>query len=210
MVTQFSRFARRAVYNFKTKCVSAEIAAICKMRVDRVSSSPQSKNRAEADLYIQSPDRLRQGLTPAPSVRIGGFGLPVVASKKFDQCVALQAIAPSFVSRQAESFPCVIPTRVREVEGPGFRPRANWHCLNPTRLSPFPHGKGVGVSCPESRQSFQHHLSSCHSKSEATPLFYGRRGFVAARRSGEDSANSGFDGCISRLRLRALPPYVNP
>ena len=102
----------------KTKCVSAEIAAICKMRDDRVSSSPQSKSRAEADLYTLSPDRLRQGLIPAPSVRIGGFGLPVVASKKFDQCVALQAIAPSFVSRRAESFPCVIPTGVREVEGP--------------------------------------------------------------------------------------------
>jgi hypothetical protein len=154
MITQFSRFARRAVYNFKTKCVSAEIAAICKMRDDRVSSSPQSKSRAEADLYTQSPDRLRQGLTPHPVSGSGALGFPLSPLRSSTNASRSKQ-SRRLLFRGGQSL-FLVSSRPESAKwrDPGFRPRANWHCLNPTRLSPFPHGKGVGVRLPRVSPKF--------------------------------------------------------
>jgi hypothetical protein len=70
MVTRFSRFARRAVYNRSKQLPFREDSDLCKMRDDRVSSSPQSKSRAGADPCTQM--QIGSGrVTPAPSCQIG-------------------------------------------------------------------------------------------------------------------------------------------
>jgi hypothetical protein len=51
-------------------------------------------------------------------------------------------------------FLCVIPSEVCGAEGPRLPSARHWHLPDPTRLSPFPHGKGLGVRLPQVSPKF--------------------------------------------------------
>jgi hypothetical protein len=109
MVTRFSRFARRAVYNCQNEVRFRRDSRICKMRGDRF----HHRHKAEAE----------QGLTSAPSIQIGS----IVTYKKFDQTRRAPCNCAIFRFAADRVFSCVIPTGVRGVEGPRLPEARQWY-----------------------------------------------------------------------------------
>ena len=77
---------------------------------------------------------------------------------------------------------CVIPSGVCGTEEPRLPPARHWHLPDPTRLSPFPHGKGLGVRLPR-----------------VSPKFSASSVFVSSRPESAEWRDPGF-------RPRALAP----